>query len=147
MTALINNYCSILTIDTLNWNTENQNISLEITVDDSDTYFLAIDTDNEDPYEITAEDLDIEELPAGIYFLKLMITQSNGNSITETVCLPVLCKLQCELNPLYVDIKNFNKIIAFEALKASTGCFDCSCSTMLKLYGIINPNITDCGCE
>lgn len=147
MIASTNNTCSTLTIDSLNWNTENQSVTLEITINDTDTYSLSIDPDTVDPYDIIADDLGLEEFPSGIYFFKLMIQQSNGSSVTETVCLPVLCNLQCELNTLYLDTKNFNKIIAFEALKASAGCFDCSCATMLKLYGVINPNITDCGCE
>ncbi len=148
MTAITTETCDSITIDSTNWNVLNQGNVLEITINDDEVHSIEIPADNTAPFIILPEDLEVEEFEAGVYHFKLMITQNNGAEVTETVCIPVVCSLHCTMNALYTDIKNFNRIIAFEALKASAGCFDCSCATMNKLYAIANPtNDNDCGCQ
>lgn len=99
---------------------------------------------------ITIADLDLEELPTGPFTVSLAVTNNAGVLNEETTCIVYFGDLVCDMLPLYKDVTNIDRVLAFEALKVANDCESCGCSLMCELYNAATNTSTNattgCGC-
>ena len=147
MTATINDDCTLITIDSELFAPDNESVTLTLTHSGTE-YEVTVEATNEDPVEVTAESLELEELPEGIYYVELSITNAANETTVESSCLASICSVHCDMVELYDDTANLEKILAYEGLKLAQGCVTCSCSVMQVLYDTITEtDDTNCNCQ
>lgn len=104
-------------------------------------------------------------LTTGVYYIKLVVTQSDGTIVPETVCRFISCDSNCLMLPTFKlaaegDTEAIMRSLAYYALVNSANCSNCSCTTLCQLYtathisacqetaiNSITPHVNDCGCS
>lgn len=148
MTATTNDTCTQIDITSSNLSASNTLVEILVSVNGAEQISI-----NPAPsilsYTLLPAALGMTTFAEGTYSISLYTTQSSGDQTSESACALVICDLGCEVLPLYTDVKNLEKILAYEALIASKDCVSCSCSTSLILYNIIKDetNVNHCGCS
>ena len=156
MTAIVNEGCASVTLDSTYLNVDNQTVTLYTTFNCKDEYETNIDI-NATEIVVTPAllELDADVLEDGIYNFKLEITQQDGTKVIESKCKLVNCNMNCMMVDIFKDIDNEDsrvKALAFHALLAAEDCGACSCADLCTLYeatGLINchTDVTGCGCS
>lgn len=148
MTATVNDTCTIIEVGSTHFNITNLSNVLTVTVNGED-YEVEIPTETTTTYEVTPEDLGLEEFPVGVYALSLVTTDEDSATTTESLCRVLLCGEECTVLPMYADVDNFAKAMAYEGLKLVNECVDCSCSLANTLYTTYTdtPDVNSCNCQ
>lgn len=104
-------------------------------------------------YTITAGALSLEELPSGVYSIKLTSVRNDTTVKTDLGCTTLLCAYMCDedrLN-LYTSTDNIEKILAFEGLVNFQSCVSCSCDLANILHDAYlnnqSTNAGSCSCK
>jgi hypothetical protein len=146
MTATISNDCTSIVITSsflVNGNTSNTLIITRGTTVTTITLATNITS-----YTLLPAALGMSTtLSDGVYNISLVTVSSGGTKTTESLCRVVLCAIKCDMIDNYLDVKDFGKVMAYEALKLANNCLKCDCTILNTLYTILtNTPIDDCNC-
>lgn len=147
MTATVANDCSSIAVTSTYLH--NTNISSTLKVSANGATSISIEIAPATSHTLIPSDLSVTAFSEGVYTIELDTVQSDHSTSTEVVCALVICSLGCDIVPLYSDVANIDKILAYEALKGSLNCTNCDCSKLQVLYNLLTdtPNANDCGCQ
>jgi hypothetical protein len=148
MTATVASDCTAIEIASDYFLSDNISDTLVVTVNGTENT-VDIPTTTLVSYTLTADDLDLESLPNGVYALHLTNVLTDSTTEEESLCRVLLCGEDCEVLDLYTDSANIVKILAFEALKVVNDCISCSCDVATTLYNNYTDSTDDssCGCN
>ena len=148
MTAVVDATCETITITSTNFHTDNLENTLTVTINGT-AYDVDIATTTTSTYVLDADALDLDTLPVGVYSLKLVTTQSDSSTKTEPLCRVLLCGEECTALDLYSDVKNIDKILAYNGLLVVNDCVSCSCDVATMLYNTYTDteDAGDCNCN
>jgi hypothetical protein len=148
MTATPNSNCTTILITSSNFRVGNISNTLLVSVNGADAVSVPLEPDITD-YTFAADSIDRDTLEEGTYYFTLSTVQQGSETTDESICAILVCSLKCSTQDLYKDVKNIEKILAWEALKVYQDCVKCSCTDALMLYNIIKDlsNVDNCGCE
>lgn len=151
MNITLNSDCSEITITSdilLSGNTENTLVvtynggSTELTIAAGETSFTLV------PSDIAQTDT----FSDGVYSLHLTCTLADDSISEDLGCAVPLCTFNCssDMFDMY-NSKDYEKIIAFSALKIAKDCLSCSCDNLITFYNILTDNDTNpcgtCSCQ
>jgi len=160
MTAVINESCESITIDSTNFAVDNQSVTLYLKYNCTKEYVVDISTALTE-YVILPASVEMTDFMSdGIYGLTLKIVQEDGTVINETLCKVVDCVSSCTLVESFKNIgyscsECLIQALAFNALKVAEDCTTCDCQTLCTLYDTVYPkdcktittNASTCGCS
>lgn len=148
MTAVVDASCESITVGSTNFHTDNLENTLTVTINGT-AHDVDIPTTTTTTFVLDADALDLESLPNGVYGLKLVTTQSDSSTKTESICRVLLCGEECEVLDLYTDQANLDKILAYNGLLVVNNCVSCSCDVATMLYNTYTDteDVGDCNCN
>lgn len=153
MNFIINDDCTIITLQSTNLISTNQTVNLFWNKDCSAVTSKISISVLASMIQLAPEDLNsTETFTDGVYYFKISIVQEDGTTIEESLCRFINCASSCLMLPVYklTDIASIQKQLAFEALIASNNCTSCSCSDLCMLYnntGLTTITNDNCGCN
>jgi hypothetical protein len=134
MTLTPTNDCAGFTLESEFFAETNESNTLVLAINGATIHTITLPANTTESIVVDADLLEIDEFPQGVIEVSLTTLSEELEETTELQCLLLLCELHCEMAPLYTDIKNIERILAYEALKVSAGCVTCSCSIANQLY-------------
>lgn len=156
LTLTLSDDCTELVIESEYQADDNQSVTLTVTLNCTTTYD-DIDIDVEDAdYTLDADSLELDELEDGVYTIKVVTVDVNGEVYTEIQCILIDCGLDCDMLDVYQDITdedNIVKALSYHALKAMEACAPCTCADWCTLYNVATgiddcvENDSSCGCS
>ncbi|RTL06232.1 hypothetical protein EKK58_05945 [Candidatus Dependentiae bacterium] len=151
MTAVVNTDCSLITIGSDNFATDNLSNTLTVTINGV-AYEVDIPTTTLTTFELDAAAVSLDSLPKGVYALKLTCTLADSSTTEESLCRVLLCEEDCNVIDLYATASTSDttlaRVLAYEALKYVNDCSTCSCTVASLLYAnYTQTDVTDCGCN
>lgn len=136
----------------------NQSVTLTVTLNCTTEYdALEIPVGDED-YTLVPEDLvaDATEFEDGIYTIRVVTVQEDGDIVTENRCILIDPSLNCDMLTTYTDLESDQeqivKALSYHALVAIQECDTCSCSSWCTLYNTVTDetcveDASPCGCS
>lgn len=146
MTAVVDESCTTITISSTDFHTSNLSNTLTVTINGTD-YTIDVPTTTTSSFVIDADALDLTELPIGVYSIKLVNVLADSSTATASLCRVLLCGEECNVIPLYENLENLDKVLAFEALKYINICGECSCLIATSLYNTYTDTDDDTNCN
>lgn len=128
MILTTNNSCTQITVQSDSFALTNISNELIVTINDSQEITVA-PLASATSYTITPIALGLEELPSGVYSIKLTSIKNDTTVSTDLGCATLLCAYMCDVDRLnlYTSKDNIEKIIAFEGLLNFQNCATCGC--------------------
>jgi hypothetical protein len=146
MTAFVDEACTFMFITSTFFAANNTSNTL-VVVYNGTTTTLTLATNITNGYTLTPAALGMTTtFKDGVYSLTLTTISVASVKTTESLCRASLCGIKCDMIDNYVAA-DFDKAMAYEALKLANGCLKCDCTILNTLYTILtNTPVDDCNC-
>jgi len=103
-------------------------------------------------FTLLPEHVDMEDtFTDGVYTIKFINTLASSSIQSDLGCAVILCGKECAATTLsWYATPVLEKVLAYEALKASNSCATCDCATLQSMFNSIDTDDTttcaSCSC-